>query len=76
MAIRRQLLEPGGAVEPLDLISGVLGGRQQLQHQHGGWSPRPDALLSSLLATAMRGAGNGGGGAARREAVAAAAPGA
>lgn len=74
MAIRRQLLEPGGAVEPLDLVSGVLGGRQQLQHQHGGWSPRPDALLQSLLATAMRG-GGGTAKAERRQAVAAASPG-
>lgn len=51
MLIRKQLLEPGGTIEPLDLISGLLGGREQLQHLHGGWSPRPDALLHSLVAT-------------------------
>ncbi|GBF99345.1 hypothetical protein Rsub_11757 [Raphidocelis subcapitata] len=71
--IRRQLLEPGGAVEPLDLVSGVLGGRHQLQSLGGGWSPRPDALLASVADAARRGLGGGaggGGGGGRRRAAA------
>lgn len=77
MAIRRQLLEPGGAVEPLDLVAGALGGRDRhLQHLAGGWAPRPDALLERLAeraAAAAGGSGGGGGGGRRREGAAAAA---
>jgi hypothetical protein len=46
--IREQLLRPGGSVEPLELVSNVLGGRSQLQHVSGGWAPQPDALLAAL----------------------------
>ena len=46
--LRTQLLQPGGAMEPLDLLSGLLGSSSgsisaALQHIEGGWAPRVDS---------------------------------
>jgi hypothetical protein len=50
--IRKLLLEPGGAVEPLDLLTATLGGPagrdRVLQQRHGGWCPNPQSLLDSI----------------------------
>ncbi len=47
--IRRLLLEPGGAKEPLDLMSDVLGRGQGLQQINGGWAPQLEGLLPAYL---------------------------
>ncbi|KAF6261102.1 peptidase family M3-domain-containing protein, partial [Scenedesmus sp. NREL 46B-D3] len=50
--IRQLLLEPGGALEPLDLLTAALGGlacREHVLHQrHKGWCPNPQSLLRSV----------------------------
>lgn len=48
--IRHLLLEPGGTLEPVDLVTTVLGGRDELQQIHGGWCPQTDGLVASLTA--------------------------
>lgn len=50
--VRKVLLEPGGSLEPLDLLSTALGGVDSqlkvLQQRHGGWCPNPSMLLTSI----------------------------
>ena len=42
--LRHQLLKPGGAKDPVDLLEGVLG-RNSLQHAGGGCMPHTGGLL-------------------------------
>lgn len=72
MEVRRTLLEPGGAVEPLELVAGVLGGSGSLQQIAGGWSPQPGALVSSITRALGGGGGRRGGGGGGNGAAAAA----
>ena len=43
-ALRHKVLRPGGAKDPTDLITGVLG-CNSLQQAGGGYMPLPDGLL-------------------------------
>lgn len=49
--LRRQLLEPGGARDPHDLLEGLFAphGGDVLQQVGGGWHPDPSALLDTSL---------------------------
>jgi hypothetical protein len=50
--IRKLLLEPGGSVEPLTLLTNALGGEAArsavMLQRHHGWCPRPEPLLQSI----------------------------
>lgn len=50
--IRKLLLEPGGAMEPMELLTNALGGpscaQEVMLKRHEGWCPRPDPLLRSI----------------------------
>lgn len=50
--LRRQLLEPGGARDPHDLLEGLFApdGDAVLQEVDGGWHPDPSALLEASWA--------------------------
>eukprot|EP00879_Flechtneria_rotunda_P021241 GHRR01022377.1.p1 GENE.GHRR01022377.1~~GHRR01022377.1.p1 ORF type:complete len:527 (+),score=170.00 GHRR01022377.1:1082-2662(+) len=51
--IKELLLKPGGSLEPLDLLTSVLGGPVQrdkvLQARHGGWCPKTDHLVKRMI---------------------------
>lgn len=50
--LRKQLLQPGGSVDPLKLLTAALGGAgvrdAVLVQQVSGWSPNPASLLHSV----------------------------
>jgi len=50
--LRKQLLQPGGSVDPLELLTAALGGAgvrdAVLVQQASGWSPNPASLLHSV----------------------------
>jgi hypothetical protein len=51
--LRQKLLEPGGSIEPYDLLTAAFGGQEAsskvlIRQQPAGWSPNPASLLQSL----------------------------
>jgi hypothetical protein len=49
--VRRQLLEPGGAREPRELVAGLLG-EGLLHNVCGGWAPDTAGLLHNVQGVA------------------------
>jgi hypothetical protein len=67
--LRQKLLEPGGSIEPHDLLTAAFGGQEAsskvlMPQQPGGWSPNPASLLQSLSQAGVSSSSSGGGGAA------------
>lgn len=55
--LRQTLLQPGGSIDPLELLTAAFGGQEAtsqvlVQQQHSGWSPNPASLLHSSSASA------------------------
>ncbi|KAK9820224.1 hypothetical protein WJX72_007664 [[Myrmecia] bisecta] len=43
--LRRQLMEPGGALEPHEMVAGLVGSGA-VQSLAGGWAPQPNSMLA------------------------------